>query len=452
MTHLSAQATRLDAIGGSYDRWLLGAALALGAIGIVMVASASVALTGDMYHYLKRHLFHLAVGVGLSLVVMRLELRTVERYNQALLLGCFGLLVVVMLPGIGYSVNGARRWIRLGILNFQAVEAVKVLYIVWLSSYLVRFSDQVNATWPAMLKPVGVVGLLVGILLMQPDFGSSMLLLGVTAGMLVLGGAPIKRMLLPILLILPALVALVWLEPYRMRRVTSFMDPWADQLGSGYQLSNALMAIGRGEWTGVGLGASIQKLNYLPEAHTDFIFSVLAEELGFAGVCLVIGLLGLLIGRGLWLGLQCVLQQRHFSGYIAFGVSLWLGMQAFISIGVNLGMLPTKGLTLPLISAGGSSVMMTCVAIGILLRVSWEYQRAERRQSWRMAGAEVPVEEVDVDADTALPPPAAAAVARDPSPRPATPASTVARLIQSALRRGPVRDKRRVEPTFGDSP
>ena len=446
MTHLSAQATRIDAIGGSYDRWLLGAALALASIGIVMVASASVALAGDMHYYLKRHLVHLAIGVALALAVMRLELRTVEKYNQALQLGCFALLVVVMLPGIGHSVNGARRWIRMGILNFQAVEAVKVLYIVWLSSYLVRFADEVNATWPAMLKPVGVVGLLVGILLLQPDFGSSMLLLGVTAGMLVLGGAQIKRMLLPILLILPALVALVILEPYRMRRVTSFMDPWADQLGSGYQLSNALMAIGRGEWTGVGLGASIQKLNYLPEAHTDFIFSVLAEELGFAGVCLVIGLLGLLIGRGLWIGLQCVLQQRHFSGYIAFGVSLWLGMQAFISIGVNLGMLPTKGLTLPLISAGGSSIMMTCVAVGVLLRVSWEYQRAERRQSWRLAGMEQPLAGAD-DREQDL---VEQAVATPHAARGRV--TAVASMIQSALRRGGSRVQPRVEPTFGDSP
>ena len=448
MTHLSAQATRLDAIGGSYDRWLLGAALALATIGIVMVASASVALSGDLNYYLKRHLVHLGLGAALAFVAMRLELRTVEKYNQLLLLACFGLLMVVMIPGIGYSVNGARRWIRLGLLNFQAVEAVKVLYIVWLSSYLVRFADEVNATWAAMLKPVYVVLALVGILLIQPDFGSSMLLLGVTAGMLVLGGAQIRRMLLPIGLLLPMLILLVWLEPYRMRRVTSFMDPWVDQLGSGYQLSNALMAIGRGEWTGVGLGASIQKLNYLPEAHTDFIFSVLAEELGFLGVCTVIGLLALLIGRGLWLGMRCVQQQRHFSGYIAFGVSLWLGMQAFISIGVNLGMLPTKGLTLPLISAGGSSVMMTCVAVGVLLRVSWEYQRSERRQSWRVAGAAAD----DVSLETVDDVPAAAPIA-SPLPAMARSATAVAAMIQSSLRRGGGnREQRRVEPTFGDSP
>jgi cell division protein FtsW len=274
---------------------------------------------------------------------------------------------------------------------------------------------------------------------MQPDFGSSMLLLGITTGMLVLGGAQIKRMLLPILLLLPPLAALVILEPYRMRRVTSFMDPWADQLGSGYQLTNALMAIGRGEWTGVGLGASIQKLNYLPEAHTDFIFSVLAEETGFLGVCVVIALLALLIGRALWLGMQCVDQRRHFSGYVAYGVALWLAMQAFISIGVNLGMLPTKGLTLPLISSGGSSVMMTCVAVGLLLRVSWEYQRAVRRQSWRVAGGldDAPA----VPADEYEP-------AITPAPLSAT--AVAARMQGGNAVRGTSRLQSRVEPSFGE--
>jgi cell division protein FtsW len=257
------------------------------------------------------------------------------------------------------------------------------LYIVWLSSYLVRFRDEVNATWPAMLKPLGVAALLIVMLLLQPDFGSSTLLLGITAGMLVLGGVNLPRMSMPIVIALPALVALVVFEPYRMRRVTSFLDPWADQLGSGYQLSNALMALGRGEWLGVGLGSSVQKLNYLPEANTDFIFSILGEELGFVGTCAVIGLYALLIGRAFWIGYRCVEMRRHFAGYVAFGIALWIGMQAFISIGVNLGVLPTKGLTLPLISSGGSSVMMTCVAMGLLLRVSYELNRADKQVALR---------------------------------------------------------------------
>ncbi len=430
MDDYSRQATRLEAIGGSYDKWLLGAAVALASIGIVMVASSSIALTLSPFYYLTRHLVFIGIGVILAMVAMRVELKEIEKYNHLLLLGCFALLIVVFIPGLGSSVNGARRWVNLGVSKFQTVEAVKVLYIVWLSSYLVRFRDEVNATWPAMLKPVGVVGLLVLLLLLQPDFGSSMLLLGITICMLVLGGAQIKRIILPVLLLLPALVLLVIFEPYRMRRVTSFMDPWQDQLGSGYQLSNALMAIGRGEWTGVGLGASIQKLNYLPESHTDFIFSVIAEELGFIGVCGIISLYVLLVGRALWLGKRCIEMRRHFAGYIAFGIALWISLQTFVSIGVNLGMLPTKGLTLPLISSGGSSVMMTCVAMGLLLRVSYEYNRAVRRQQVR--------DDIEPTVEAA-----------EQASVESASATAVAAAVQSAATRGTSRMQQRVEPTFG---
>ncbi|MFT3763120.1 MAG: putative lipid II flippase FtsW [Pseudoxanthomonas sp.] len=379
MNDTPRQATRLEAIAGRYDGWLLAAAVALAALGVVMVASSSVALNSDPFHYLERHLMFLGLGVALALWAARTELKTVEKHNQLLLLACVGLLLMPWLPGVGVSVNGARRWINLGVSRFQVVEAVKVLYIVWLSSYLIRFRDDVPASWLAMLKPLGVAAVLIAMLLAQPDFGSSTLLLGITAGMLVLGGVNLPRMSAPIVIALPVLVALVVFEPYRMRRVTSFLDPWADQLGSGYQLSNALMALGRGEWFGVGLGRSVQKLNYLPEAHTDFIFSVIGEELGFFGVCLVIGLYALLVGRAFWIGYRCVGMRRQFAGYVAFGIALWIGMQAFVSVGVNLGLLPTKGLTLPLISSGGSSVMMTCVAVGLLLRVSYELSRAEKQ-------------------------------------------------------------------------
>ena len=376
------QATRLDAIGGHFDPWLLGVSIALACMGVVMVGSAAIAGGGvdaGPWYFLSRHAMFLAGGLVLATIAMRTELKWVEQHSRLLLLACAILLLLVFVPGIGKTVNGARRWINLGVSNFQAVEAVKLLYIVWLASYLKRFSEDVAVTWYAMLKPVGVVGMLVVLLLAQPDFGSSVLLLGITACMLVLGGAPVRRIALPILLMLPALVLLVVFEPYRMRRVTSFMDPWQDQLGAGYQLSNALMAIGRGEWFGVGLGASVQKLSYLPEAHTDFIFSVIAEELGLVGVCLVIGMYALLAGRAFWLGLKCAEMKRHFAAYIAFGVALWMSLQSLVSMGVNLGMLPTKGLTLPLISSGGSSVLMTCAALGVLLRVSYEYDRAARQ-------------------------------------------------------------------------
>ncbi|QDS06214.1 putative lipid II flippase FtsW [Xanthomonas citri pv. glycines] len=455
MNDMSRQATRLDAIGGRYDPWLLGAAVTLASLGVVMVASSSIELEASPFYYLTRHLLFLGGGIALAFWAMRTELKTIEQHNQMLLLACFVLLVVVFVPGLGSTVNGAKRWINLGVSRFQVVESVKVFYIIWLASYLVRFRDEVNATWQAMLKPVFVVGFLVGLLLLQPDFGSSMLLLSVTACMLVLGGAPIGRIILPILLLLPALVALVIFEPYRMRRVTSFMDPWVDQLGSGYQLSNALMAIGRGQWTGVGLGASVQKLNYLPESHTDFIFSVIAEELGFVGVCGVIGLYALLVGRAFWLGMRCVEMKRDFSGYIAFGIGLWIAMQSFVSIGVNLGILPTKGLTLPLISSGGSSVLMTCLAMGVLLRVSYEADRAERLRSKLspQGAASSPAEPAEPVVDSV--PPAYAPAhkpQRDTAAAPAPAAAPVAAAYvapASAILRGTSRMQPRVEPTFG---
>lgn len=421
------QATRLDAIGGRFDPWLLGVSIALACMGVVMVGSAAIAGGGvdaGPWYFLSRHAMFLAGGLVLATIAMRTELKWVEQHSRLLLLACAILLLLVFVPGIGKTVNGARRWINLGISNFQAVEAVKLLYIVWLASYLKRFSEDVAVTWYAMLKPVGVVGMLVVLLLAQPDFGSSVLLLGITACMLVLGGAPVRRIALPILLMLPALVLLVVFEPYRMRRVTSFMDPWQDQLGAGYQLSNALMAIGRGEWFGVGLGASVQKLSYLPEAHTDFIFSVIAEELGLVGVCLVIGMYALLAGRAFWLGLKCAEMKRHFAAYIAFGVALWMSLQSLVSMGVNLGMLPTKGLTLPLISSGGSSVLVTCAALGVLLRVSYEYDRAARQVA-KLRG-----------------------VASQPSVGSA-PATSQPPLPAEAANRGTSRLRQRVEPVLG---
>ena len=428
------QATRIDDIHGRFDPWLAGIIVAIATLGVIMVASSSIAVGEDMhvgrYYFLTRHFMFLALGIGLAAAVMRTELKTIEKYDRFVLLMCAGLLMLVFVPGLGVSVNGAHRWINLGISNFQVVEAVKVIYIVWLSSYLVRFRDEVNATWGAMLKPIGVAVVLVALLLLQPDFGSSMLLLGVTAGMLVLGGGHLKRMLVPILLLLPAVVLVAIIEPYRLRRITSFMDPWEDQLGAGYQLSNALMAVGRGELTGVGLGASVQKLSYLPEAHTDFIFSVLAEELGFVGVCLVVALFSALVGRALWIGLKCVEMRRHFAGYCAFGVALMIGMQSLVSIGVNLGLLPTKGLTLPLVSSGGSSVMMTCVALGLLLRVSYELDRAQRQVA-RLRG------------ETASPAPAPAP-ASTPSTQPPLPVAPAPAPV-----RGTSRLRQRVEPRFG---
>jgi cell division protein FtsW len=430
MNDTPRQATRLEAIGGRFDPWLLGAMLALASLGVVMVASSSIYQASSPFYYLLRHVMFLLVGMGLAYWVMRTELKSIEARNHLLLLGCVVLLLLVFVPGLGVSVKGAHRWITLGVSNFQVVEAVKVFFIVWLASYLVRFRDEVNATWTAMLKPLGVVVVLVALLLMQPDFGSSSLLLAITAGMLVLGGVNMPRMFGPVLVGLPILAVIAIAEPYRMRRLTSFADPWADPFGSGYQLTNALMAIGRGEWAGIGLGGSVLKLNYLPEVHTDFIFSVIGEELGFLGICAVVALYALLVGRAFVIGLRCVEMRRHFAGYVAFGVALWIGMQSFVSMGVNLGLLPTKGLTLPLISSGGSSVLMTCVAMGLLLRVSYELERTQRQVALRGEAAQ--------GANDAHPPVA---------PVTPPPVATAANSISQTLR-GTSRLRSRVEPTF----
>ena len=430
MNDTPRQATRLEAIGGRFDPWLLGAMLALASLGVVMVASASIYQHGNPFYYLIRHGMFLVAGAGLAWWVTRTELKSIEARNHLLLLGCVVLLLLVFVPGLGVSVKGAHRWINLGVSNFQVVEVVKVFFIVWLASYLVRFRDEVNATWAAMLKPLGVVVLLVALLLMQPDFGSSSLLLAITAGMLVLGGVNMPRMFGPVLVGLPILAVIAIAEPYRMRRLTSFSDPWADPFGSGYQLTNALMAIGRGEWSGIGLGGSVLKLNYLPEVHTDFIFSVIGEELGFVGVCLVVALYALLVGRAFVIGLRCVEMRRHFAGYVAFGVALWIGMQSFVSMGVNLGLLPTKGLTLPLISSGGSSILMTCVAMGLLLRVSYDLERTQRQVALRGEALQTtPSGETRSPADAA----------------PATPKP--APSLSETLR-GTSRLRSRVEPTF----
>ena len=413
----SGQATRLDAIGGRYDPVLLVLALVIAALGIVMVASSSIAIAEGLdvgpFYFVTRHVVFLAVGAGLAWGLMRIELKTVEKHSQWLLLGCFLMLLVVFLPGIGREVNGARRWINLGVSNFQAVEAVKLLLIIWLASYLVRYRDEIGNRWNALLKPIGMAGAIVAFLLLQPDFGSAALIIAITGGMVWLGGARIAHLAVMGAIALPALGAIAVAAPYRVARLKSFLDPWADPFDDGFQLTQALIAIGRGEWFGVGLGGSVQKLFYLPEAHTDFIFSVTAEELGFAGSCLVIGLFAAFAWRTFTIGLRAFEMRRHFAGYCAFGVGFWISLQSTVSIGVNLGLLPTKGLTLPLISSGGSSALMTCMAIGLLLRVSYELDRAERQVA-RVREGGAPGELSDVPEPMPAPAEAVAPAGRGP--------------------------------------
>lgn len=376
-----SQATRFAEAKGRYDLGLIVAAMLLTSLGIVMVASSSIAIADGQhvgsFYFLYRHLLFLAIGLAAAVVMARIELAWLERNALPLLLCGAMLLMLVFVPFVGVRINGARRWIRLGVIGFQSVEAVKILLVVYMASYLVRHRDNVQTKLFGVIKPLGVAALFAGLLLAQPDFGSATLLTAVALGMVWLGGARVRDLALLAAAVAPLLVWIAFSQDYRVRRLTSFLDPWADPFKDGFQLTQALIAIGRGEWFGVGLGASVQKLFYLPMAHTDFILAVLAEELGLAGIALVLVLFAWLVGRGFVIGLRAVEQNRHFAGYCAFGVSLMLGLQALVSIGVNLGVLPTKGLTLPLISSGGSSVMMSCAAIGLLVRVSYEVTRAE---------------------------------------------------------------------------
>ncbi|MEO7917309.1 MAG: putative lipid II flippase FtsW [Dokdonella sp.] len=377
----SAQARRHVDAQGRYDLGLIIAAVALACLGIVMVASSSVAVAAGQnvseFYFLKRHLVFVALGLVLAIAVARVELSWLQRNASVLLLFGAFLLLLLFVPGIGMRVNGARRWLHLGIAGFQPVEAVKLLIIAYMASYLIRQKDNVQLRLSGVLKPLGVAGIFVGLLLLQPDFGSATLVLAVTLGMIWLGGARLRNLMLLACTTVPVLIWIALFEEYRIRRLTSFLNPWADPYNNGFQLTQALIAVGRGEWFGVGLGGSVQKLFYLPMAHTDFIMAVIAEELGLAGIIVVLALYAWLAARGFSIGMRGVQVGHKFAGYCAFGITLMISLQALVSIGVNLGVLPTKGLTLPLISSGGSSVMMTCVAIGLLARCSYEVSRAE---------------------------------------------------------------------------
>ncbi|HEV7776784.1 MAG TPA: putative lipid II flippase FtsW [Luteibacter sp.] len=392
----TSQAKRRQGPRGSYDLPLLLAALALAALGVVMVASSSIAISDSEhatpFYYLKRHMIFITLGTALAIAAARTELKTLEKHSFLLLLVGVIMLLAVFLPGFGMRINGAHRWLNLFVTSFQPVEAVKLILVIYLSSYLVRHRDGVEWKLFGVIKPIGVAGLIVLLLLAQPDFGSAALVVATTVGMVWLAGARMRNLVLLGAPLMPALAWAAMTEDYRIKRLTSFLDPWKDPFNDGFQLTQALIAVGRGEWLGVGLGSSVQKLFYLPEAHTDFILAVLAEELGLAGICAVVALYVLLVGRGLYLGLKGVELGQRFAGYVAFGISLMLGFQAIVSIGVNLGVLPTKGLTLPLISSGGSSVLLTCAMVGVLLRATFEISRAEdaRQMATRMPANEVP--------------------------------------------------------------
>jgi cell division protein FtsW len=359
------------------DLVVVGLVAALLLLGLVMVSSASVTLAardGDPFYFLERQLLFALVGIGCGAVALRVPTEVWERLSHVLLAVAMVMLVLVLLPGLGHSVNGSRRWLHLAGLNFQASEAARVLLLIYLCSYLVRREEEVRTTVVGFLKPLAVLGVAALLLLVEPDFGSGVVLLATGIGVLFLAGIRLRHFLALCAAALALFALIAVARPYRVKRLITFLDPWEDPFNSGFQLTQSLIAIGRGEWFGVGLGASIQKLFYLPEAHTDFVFAVLAEELGFVGIALVVALVLGLAYRALVIARNAAEAGLKFQSYLAAAFGIWFGLQAFINMGVNMGLLPTKGLTLPLLSYGRSSLVVTLGWIGILLRVHHETQ------------------------------------------------------------------------------
>jgi cell division protein FtsW len=375
-----------------YDASLAWAAILLLAIGLVMVYSASIAMAEASAHagfrswyFLARHAAFLAVGAVAAFVAFQVPMKIWQRLAPWVFVVGVALLVLVLVPGIGKSVNGSRRWLALAIVNLQPSEFMKLAVVLYAASYAVRKAAFLHAEQPlrqtlvkGFLPLFAVMVATSSLLLLEPDFGAFVVIVMIAFGILFLGGLD-WRLFLGLLLLLPlGLSGILVAAPYRLQRLAAFLDPWSDPFGKGYQLSHSLIAFGRGEWLGVGLGSSVEKLLYLPEAHTDFLLAVTAEELGFAGVFTVIGLFVWLLFRTYAIGRQAARLARPFPSLVALGIGVWIGVQALINIGVNMGVLPTKGLTLPLLSFGGSGIVANCIALAILLRVDYENRRLLR--------------------------------------------------------------------------
>jgi cell division protein FtsW len=374
------------------DSWVTGAVAALLLIGLVMVASASIGVSdresGQPFFYFERQLIYVGMGLLAAIVAIAIPTSVWEKYSIYLLGGAFLLLLLVLVPGVGHEVNGSRRWVRLGFMNFQVSELARVMLLTYIASYAVRRADELSSDFKGFMKPVAVLVAAAVLLLAEPDFGAATVLMATGLVVLFLAGARLHHLAVPIVLGVGAMGALAVTSAYRLRRLTAFRNPWDDPFDSGFQLVQSLIAIGRGEWFGVGLGSSVQKLFYLPEAHTDFVFAVIAEEFGFVGVVVVVGLFAVLVGRALAISRNAADAGLTFQSYLAAAIGAWLGLQAFVNIGVNMGLLPTKGLTLPLLSYGGSSMLVTLGWIGVLLRIHHETQMTGRSAVAREARRE----------------------------------------------------------------
>ena len=367
------------------DLTLLWSALILLLTGMVMVYSASIAIaeagrfTGNhQAYYLVRHGVFLTVGLIAAGFAFQVPLSSWQQFAPWLFVAGFVLLLLVLVPGVGRDVNGARRWLSLGFINLQPSELMKLFAAIYAADYTVRKMPHMHDLKKAFLPMAGAMVAVGVLLLKEPDFGAFVVIISIAIGILFLGGMRARLFAVLIVVLVAAFAVLIIVSPYRRDRIFGFMDPWSDAYGRGYQLSHALIAFGRGELLGVGLGASVEKLFYLPEAHTDFLLAVIAEVLGFVGVVMVIVLFGLVIQRAFVIGRQAVALDRLYAALVAQGIGIWIGVQSFINMGVNTGLLPTKGLTLPLMSFGGSGIVANCIALAILLRVDWENRQLMR--------------------------------------------------------------------------
>jgi len=364
------------------DPVTLALSLAIVLLGLVMVTSASVSIagqeSGQPFYYLERQLFLTLIGGACAALVFSIPTELLERASLPLLAIAIALLLIVLVPGLGHSVNGSRRWLRLAGANFQVSELARVLVLIYIASYAVRREAELRESFVGLGKPLLLLFGVCALLLLEPDFGAATVLFATGFGLLFLAGARLRYVIAMTAIAGAGFAVLAVSSSYRMRRLTAFLDPWADPFNSGFQLTQSLIAIGRGQWFGVGLGDSVQKLFYLPEAHTDFLFAVLAEELGLVGVVLTLALFLGLVWRSFQIARLAAAAGLKFPAYLASGFGLWIGIQAFINIGVNMGVLPTKGLTLPLMSYGRSSLIVALAWVGLLLRVYHEAMRQQR--------------------------------------------------------------------------
>ena len=358
------------------DPVLLGIALVLLFGGMVILASASISISdntqNDPFYYLGRQAIAALLGGAAGFACLFIPMRVWSNVGPLMLLIGLALLLVVLVPGVGHTVNGSTRWLRFGAMNLQVSEPVRLCLMIYLAGYLVRQNKSLREEFTGFLRPMVVLSLACGLLLVEPDFGAAIVLLTTALAMLFVAGARFRDFLVFFGAAVVAMAALAVTAPYRLERLTGFLDPWSDPYNSGFQLTQSLIAIGRGEWFGVGLGNGVQKLFYLPEAHTDFVFAVFAEEFGLFGSLVLIALFLALLWRVFMLAIRAANAERFFDAYLAIGIGTWLGLQAFINVGVNMGLLPTKGLTLPLISYGRSSLIVAMVSIGLLLRIHHE--------------------------------------------------------------------------------